>query len=71
MSLADELAELGLTQARFARLLGKGVSQVNRWCQPHQVNHVPAPRYALAFLAAFRALGPRQRKAVLAELEDA
>lgn len=65
------LTDAGLRQNQLARLLGKSVATVNRWCvDGDRADHLAAPRYAVAFLVAFTALPAKLRAAVLARLQE-
>lgn len=65
------LEAAGLRQNQLARLLGKSVSTVNRWCvDGDRADHLAAPRYAVAFLVTFAALPAKLRETVLARLQE-
>lgn len=55
--LREALERLGLSQAAFARLTGKGTVTVNRWCRGLQA----VDPIAWTWLSMYEALTPEQR----------
>ncbi len=60
--LRDELATLDLSQAAFARLIGRDPVTVNRYCH----ERLAIPREVALIVTLLAALGPRRRAAVIA-----
>jgi transcriptional regulator with XRE-family HTH domain len=58
------LRAAGLTQRRLAALLGVTPSTVNRWCDDDRTDRLDPPRYAVAFVRAWRELDDAARDRV-------
>ncbi len=60
--LRDQLTALGLSQAAFARLIGRDPVTVNRYCH----GRLDVPRDVAVVVALLAALPPKRRAVVIA-----